>query len=338
MSKKYFLICSAFLFGLNISSNTYANQFENTLTNEQELYSQENSITVEIPDPASPNQFRTLKFLQLKPTKEQLYRRQKALDDNFFRYENDYSNGIQSFEKSGAKDLGMNGTPVLDQGRYSTCATFGVSGFLDAYIGKGDYIDQQCLLALSKSVSYNFWHGSEAKDIFPLFQNYGIVEKDHCFGSKYPDQYQTVYSYDYARISNLNLLSRVSLQEISISASSVKREIDAGNRVLLTVMLSGSSNTTDPISINGFNVIVDGEQKKGGGLWACSQPGSYTNYCGRMNAGHLLTIVGYDDKQKLFKIRNSWGGKFGDNGDYYMTYEFLQAMARNLHVLRNYNL
>ena len=33
--------------------------------------------------------------------------------------------------------------------------------------------------------------------------------------------------------------------------------------------------------------------------------------------------VGYDDDRGVFIIRNSWGSNWGDNGYFYMPYEFI---------------
>ena len=33
-----------------------------------------------------------------------------------------------------------------------------------------------------------------------------------------------------------------------------------------------------------------------------------------MQGGHAVTIVGYDDDKKEFKIQNSWGTRWGKNG------------------------
>ena len=39
--------------------------------------------------------------------------------------------------------------------------------------------------------------------------------------------------------------------------------------------------------------------------------------------GHAVIIVGYDSTKKLFKIRNSWGEKWGDKGHFYMHYDYV---------------
>lgn len=40
------------------------------------------------------------------------------------------------------------------------------------------------------------------------------------------------------------------------------------------------------------------------------------------DGGHAVVIVGYDDKNKMFVVRNSWGSSWGDNGYFYMPYSF----------------
>ena len=39
--------------------------------------------------------------------------------------------------------------------------------------------------------------------------------------------------------------------------------------------------------------------------------------------GHCMLIVGFDDDKKYFKIQNSWGSNWGDNGYGYFPYEYM---------------
>ncbi len=39
--------------------------------------------------------------------------------------------------------------------------------------------------------------------------------------------------------------------------------------------------------------------------------------------GHALTLVGYDDKEGYFIVRNSWGTEFGLEGYFYMPYNYV---------------
>lgn len=39
--------------------------------------------------------------------------------------------------------------------------------------------------------------------------------------------------------------------------------------------------------------------------------------------GHAVLMVGYDQDKKLFKARNSWGEQWGDNGYFYLPYDYV---------------
>ena len=43
----------------------------------------------------------------------------------------------------------------------------------------------------------------------------------------------------------------------------------------------------------------------------------------KLLGGHALLAVGYDDIQKHFIVRNSWGSDWGDHGYCYIPYEYL---------------
>ncbi len=54
--------------------------------------------------------------------------------------------------------------------------------------------------------------------------------------------------------------------------------------------------------------------------------------------GHEMIITGYDndavaidahgrEHRGLFTLRNSWGSRAGDNGNFYMSYDYFKALA-----------
>ena len=43
----------------------------------------------------------------------------------------------------------------------------------------------------------------------------------------------------------------------------------------------------------------------------------------RVMGGHAVLGVGYDDNKKLFTVRNSWGQGWGDQGYFYMPYDYI---------------
>jgi C1A family cysteine protease len=39
--------------------------------------------------------------------------------------------------------------------------------------------------------------------------------------------------------------------------------------------------------------------------------------------GHAVALVGFNDDRRVFIVRNSWGASWGDQGYFYMPYEFI---------------
>jgi len=278
---------------------------------------------------------KTIQLMSIVPSERMIannvQQRQKIGDSA----EPDYSAGITPFDQSpGAVDLGMSNVPVLDQGQYGTCVTFSSTAALDARFSLGDYIDQQCSLALDAGLGTNYWNGANApSDIFnPLIAN-GFVQKGQCFGDVYANTSQTVDAVTYQTISNKQYDSQISsTYSQSPDVNAVKAALKAGNRVLIGTFLADNG---DPISVNGFDITVGGVPGSGG-LWACQQSSSSSNYCppqSQLSAGHEIVIIGYDDNQQLLKIRNSWSTAVGDQGNYYMTYTFFSSMVMDYTVV-----
>jgi C1A family cysteine protease len=51
--------------------------------------------------------------------------------------------------------------------------------------------------------------------------------------------------------------------------------------------------------------------------------------------GHAVVVVGYDNRTKLFKVRNSWGAGWGVKGYFFLPYQYLQRsnLSSDLWVL-----
>jgi len=49
--------------------------------------------------------------------------------------------------------------------------------------------------------------------------------------------------------------------------------------------------------------------------------------------GHCMLIIGYDKKTKMFLVRNSWGNTWGENGNCYIPFEYMEQ-ASDMWVIR----
>lgn len=305
-------ICLSILIGSLLVSNVYATE---------EIHSKK-QVSIPTSEIASDGS-RVMKTITLLPHEAHSLKNEFSSTQKF---ELDYSKGVVPFSKSSrAVDLGMKDVPVLDQGEEGTCATFAMTGFLDAYLNRGDFISQQCTIELSVALGTNSWEGTTPDKVFNSLQMYGVVDHKSC-NAEYPDKKANLSIMDYISMTSKDvyLYSLYSMNQ-KPNLSEVKNELNAGRRVIAGFNLT-ESDDDDPTGVNGFDFKIE-KQEKTGGLWACQQPGS-PNYCAQREAGaHAVIFIGYDDKQKLFKVRNSWGTTVGDEGDYYMTYQFFEQMA-----------
>lgn len=272
-------------------------------------------------------EMKTIALLKVLPSEEFINKKKEIIKNmRFGGIEHDYSKGIIPFSQSpGAVEIGMNGVPVLDQGQYGTCVTFATTAAMDAILKVGNFISQQCALELTRALGNNYWNGAYyASDILVPLKNYGLVQQGKC-NAVYPNPSAMITLTGYrSRIDKQVTAKKIQYKYYSpLTLETVKAAIDAGHRVAIGF---GLTITQDPVSVQGFDVIMNGK-RNAGGLWACSQNSSLTDYCASSpNAGHEVVITGYDEKQELLKIRNSWGTYVSDQGEFYMTYAFFRKM------------
>ena len=64
-----------------------------------------------------------------------------------------------------------------------------------------------------------------------------------------------------------------------------------------------------------------------------------------LTAGHDMVIIGYDDQavvidefgnrnQGIFFLRNSWSALAGDNGNYYVSYDYFKYLTQEIHLFK----
>jgi hypothetical protein len=259
--------------------------------------------------------------------------------------------------------LGMNKVPPLDQGPHGTCATFATVAALDAMTNKGDYISPLCLLTINEYLAAHartttLWDGGFPKQIFNLASMFGIVnmsnqQKFGCGGmTQYPKSTVSLYpqidvdNY-YAISENLQKIVRYDTtnifdvfqfiyEERSIASveANAKSALAHGDRLTLGIMIAPDDS-----------VGAHGSYHKKNDTWVLSDKIKTYFESGDDIGGHALVLTGYndnadviDDEGKkhhgLFTVRNSWGPSAGDNGDYYISYDYFRALLIDLVRLR----
>lgn len=270
--------------------------------------------------------------------------------------------GQQPLELPRHVNLEMQGTPVLNQGKHGSCVTFAVTAALDALLGAGDYISQLCNLELGSQLAvdgmqpYSGWSGNYGALVLEQIDKYGMIsinyQKSHgCAGVKeYPltdklDEgnlmsvaefkahsipINKLYSWSVLMFNEGWLLPE---HDMNAMLTQVKQELAKGNRltfgVLLDVQLGkagamGTHNITNDTWMITPQILADGMN-------------------GKVTAGHDMVIMGYDDNavvvdkdgnsnQGIFILRNSWSTAVGDNGNYYVSYDYFKYFTQEIHL------
>lgn len=265
-----------------------------------------------------------------------------------------YVTPISSLSPQGS--VGMNGVPVLDQGAHGTCVTFSATAALDAMVSHIDYISQLCSLSLGKYLhkeNENYpsgWDGTVAKTVLWQIKKYGAISKINqkkfkCAGvKKYPksdsgNTGKAMSPSEYATHSEDIMKSIVYLSILNIDdaisnrmngalvLNNIKKAIDLGHRVMIGFLLD------DNVGHNG----AFGSYHAKNDSWVINKKIADDMTKRRFSAGHEVVITGYDDNgviidndnkyhRGVVTLRNSWGVKAGDKGDYYMSYEYLSKL------------
>ncbi|MCH9756480.1 MAG: C1 family peptidase [Gammaproteobacteria bacterium] len=261
--------------------------------------------------------------------------------------------------------LGMNKVPVMDQGNHGTCATFAVTAAVDAAMNAGDYISQLCQLQLGKHLersgySPSGWDGSLNPIVLNQMDTFGIVSKtvqqDGGCGElrEYPKAKsapeQDISLSDYHNISEplpedtvawtpLLDIYQVFLDKTDPQKTleSVKSALRHHDRLTFGVLL---------FRLNEGVAGAIGKHKGANDTWVLTPDiikdiVEHNDY-----GGHAMIITGFSDTatavdkdgrwhKGLLTIRNSWGPNAGDEGNFYMSYDYFKLLTIEIQRIRS---
>ncbi|MBF0562867.1 MAG: C1 family peptidase [Alphaproteobacteria bacterium] len=208
-------------------------------------------------------------------------------------------------------DLSAHLPPPGNQGQQGSCTAWAVGyGLRSYYEGKREGWDlKQNAHQVSPAAVYNLLHdnnncqiGTSISDALNLLKNRGAVslselpyDPNSC--STRPQQTDSRWRIDdWQRVDTTR-------------PDDIKGEIANGNPVVF-----GMDINTD------FNTLKAGK--------------TYDDTTTSSRSGHAMIVVGYSDVRQAFKIQNSWGPWWGDNGLGWVSYRAFAKLSDRAFVMR----
>lgn len=201
-------------------------------------------------------------------------------------------------------DLRPSFGPCEDQGDLGSCTAHGISGAIEFDRVKQNlpqFEVSRLFIYYNERVAEGTVNSDEGAYIRTGIKS--VVSDGYCHESLWP--------YDVSKFKDKPDTSAYN-EAVKYKALSYYR-IDNTKLMHLKSCLAGGFPFVFGISI--YNSFYDADANKG----IVPMPGAHDECLG----GHCILCVGYDDSKELFTIRNSWGTQAGDNGYYYLPYNYL---------------
>ena len=268
-----------------------------------------------------------------------------------------------------SKYIGMNNLPVLDQGQWGTCVMFAATEAVDSlYDLTGDNTASQlCSLEVGRAITPQFpdagWNGNIGYKVLDQLSKYGYVDTVYqkgvgCGGLKsYP-----VQSEDNGKPMPIDIFTSISHKQFSVNdwspiynfpgyfkpptptmanqiLTNIKQAINGNSRVTFGIMFANRVGHLG--ALGSYNNVAND-------TWVLTDQIKESIFKPGNAFAHEMVIDGYNDNacvdykdkdnktQKqcgLLRARNSMGAKAGDNGDYYITYDYLKGLMIEAYVI-----
>jgi len=220
-----------------------------------------------------------------------------------------YLNELGDCEYVRRVDLRSRCPPVVDQGALGSCTANAICGAFEYDMMWQDVPDAQAMSRLF--VYYNERNaeghvrtddGAEIRDGIKSIARQGVCT-------------EALWPYDIARFAERP--SDECYEQALHHRAIEYRRVEQTLNDLRAVLLEGF-----PV-VFGFSVFPSFESTNVAHTGRMPMPGPDEKPVG----GHAVMIVGYDNDEGVFIVQNSWGTAWGDNGFFYMPFEFATNAA-----------
>lgn len=248
-------------------------------------------------------------------------------------------------------ELDVHDMAVLNQGANGVCTFFSTVTAIQATVHPSTALSPMCMVQLDKYLHPDPKGSITIANPLHLVQQYGIVplrtqEELGCAGIYEFNPRQEISvpmsTEEYLHKSEIYYKKQVSWRYVFDNFSSlvnssgrltqIKKALLAGRFVILEFMVAPEEGAGGAV----------GQYKVENDTWVLT-PRVVYNILERLSSeyvllGHAIVIIGYDDDAEaidengethrgLIKLRNSWGARSGDHGDFYMSYDYLAALG-----------
>lgn len=202
-------------------------------------------------------------------------------------------------------DLSPKFPPVYDQGQLGSCTANAIAGAYEYGLikqGKTDFMPSRLFIYFNErsyegTIKYD--SGASIRDGIKSLNKIGVCN-------------ETIWPYD------INMFSTQPSNECFVEALkdiiSLYESIDNTNLYMIQQCLAKEI----PMPF-GFSVYESFESEETAATGIVSMPDGSE----RLLGGHGVVIVGYNNSVKRFKVRNSWGKNWGQDGYFEIPYEYL---------------
>ncbi len=258
---------------------------------------------------------------------------------------------------------------VKSQAYRGTCTAFGLLAAMETFPGFPTDLSEQYLYAASKSYSYNhdkdYDEGTFLKNYIDLMQYEGTLREDqepYNPDSVEIDKSKTNFENMKADIAGTSLLDLLTIHDFSYKLQTemyiykdgdesqnveyIKQMLDEGVKAVVVSYTINSNywsinsgKQDDKIDPNDFLFVVhqnvnysynDALKIFDGKVFGETDDIYYTDTLFEMDGGHAVCIVGYDDEG--FLVKNSWDKNWGDEGYFWLNFEYHKIYAREIMI------
>lgn len=238
------------------------------------------------------------------------FRKYKFLDDDIKEdpFEEDYIPTPTTVDNI---DLSPDFTEVKDQGQVGACSTFAVTSVYEYILKKNDKTDTNLS---ERFIYYNVREehgrlgeeGAAITDVVRSVHGKGICTEEKCpyTESEYNER-PAPEAYADAEMRKIKTAKNIPLgADIAVNRDTIRSAIAEGYPVVFGTRLFDTF--LHHIDSTGIVPMPTKEELE-----------SEEHYL------HAMVVCGYDDKNELFLVRNSWGTHFGHQGYCYIPYAYL---------------